>query len=122
MIEYRKLTEIRFVKYMPPTFLIFLGLIVYFGFTFVTLAVFVPMLFVDSKRLFAKKVISTVLISFPCLIVMGIICAIIFIIPALAFSWLANGGNISVKPRLSRSSAQPFVGRLCRRCVAVGSA
>jgi len=83
---------------MPPTFLIFLGLIVYLGLTMVTLVVFVPMLFINSKRLLAKKVIASVVISYPCLIVMGIIWTIIFVIPALTFSWLANAGYISKTP------------------------
>ena len=83
---------------MPPTFLIFLGLIIYLGLTMVTLVVFVPMLFINSKRLLAKKVITTVLISFPCLIVMGIIWTIIFIVPAIVFSWLANSGCITKTP------------------------
>ena len=80
---------------MPPTFFIVLGLIAYFGLTAVTCIIFVPMLFFDRKRLFAKKVLATVLISFPCLIVMGLVFAIIFILPALLFSWLANNGYIS---------------------------
>ena len=80
---------------MPPTFLMFLGLIVYLGLTMVTLVVFVPMLFVNSKRLLAKKVITTVLISFPCLIIMGIVWTTIFIVPALTFSWLANSGYVT---------------------------
>jgi len=79
---------------MPPTFLIFLGLIVYLGLTSVTVVVFVPMLLIDSKKLIAKKVIATVLVSFPCLIAMGLFYAIIFVIPALVFSWFANSGYI----------------------------
>ena len=76
---------------MPPTFFIFLGLIAYLGLTTLTCLVFIPMLFFDSRRLLAKKVIATVLISFPCLIIAGLFFAIIFILPALLFSWLANG-------------------------------
>jgi hypothetical protein len=83
---------------MPPTFFIFLGLIAYLGLTALTCLVFIPMLFLDSKRLFAKKVIATVLISFPCLLVAGLFFAIIFILPALLFSWLANEGYISKTP------------------------
>ena len=83
---------------MPPTFLIFLGFIVYLGLTAVTSVVFVPMLLIDTKRLLAKKILATVLVSFPCLIAMGSFCAVIFVIPALAFSWVANTGYI---PRTS---------------------
>ena len=83
---------------MPPTFFIFLGLIAYLGLTTLTCLVFIPMLFFDSRRLLAKKVIATVLISFPCLIIAGLFFAIIFILPALLFSWLANHGYISSTP------------------------
>ncbi|NEN23212.1 hypothetical protein G3O08_06830 [Cryomorpha ignava] len=83
---------------MPPTFLILLGLIIYIGLASVTLVVFAPMLLIDSKKLLAKKVILTVLISFPCLLVMGLLCVIIFLIPALVFFWLANGGYIPKTP------------------------
>jgi hypothetical protein len=83
---------------MPPTFLIFLGLIAYLGLTVLTCLIFIPMLFFDSKKLFAKKVIATVLISFPCLIVAGLFFTIIFILPALFFSYLANSGYISKTP------------------------
>lgn len=83
---------------MPPTFFIFLGFIVYLGLIVVTSIVFVPMLLIDTKRLLAKKVLATVLVSFPCLITMGLFCAVIFVIPALAFSWLANNGYIPRTP------------------------
>jgi hypothetical protein len=79
---------------MPPTFLIFLGAIAYIGLTTFTCIVFVPMLFIESKKLLAEKVLATVLISFPCLIVTGLLFTIIFILPALLFSWLANSGYI----------------------------
>jgi hypothetical protein len=80
---------------MPPTFLIFLGLIAYLGLTVFTCLIFIPMLFFDSKKLFARKVIATVLVSFPCLIVAGLFFTIIFILPALLFSYLANSDYIS---------------------------
>ena len=85
---------------MPPTFFIFLGAIAYIGLTTVTCIVFVPMLFIDRKKLLAKKVLATVLISFPCLLVMGLLCALIFVLPALLFSWLANNGYIPRTPGL----------------------
>ncbi len=77
---------------MPPTFLLFLGAIVYLGVTLMSLFVFLPMMLIDSKKVFAKKALLTVLISFPCLLVMGIFCAIVFAIPALVFSVLAKSG------------------------------
>ena len=83
---------------MPPTFLIFLGLIVYVGLTVLTLLVFAPMLLINTKKLLAKKVLATVLISFPCLLAMGLLCVIIFVIPALIFFWLANSGYIPRTP------------------------
>ena len=79
---------------MPPTFLIFLAAIAYIGFTTVTCIVFVPMLFIESKKLLAQKILATVLISFPCLIVTGLLFVIISILPALLFSWLASSGYI----------------------------
>ena len=83
---------------MPPTFLIFLGLIAYLGLTALTCLIFIPMLFFDGKRLFAKKVIATVLTSFPCLIITGLFYSVIFIFPTLLFSWLVNSGYISQRP------------------------
>ena len=74
---------------MPPTFPIVLGMIVYLGLNVVTLVVFLPMLFFDNTNILAKKVISTVIISFPCLLVMGLFWGIVFIIPAVAYSWIA---------------------------------
>ena len=79
---------------MPPTFLIFLGAIAYIGLTTLTCIVFIPMLFIESKKLFATKVLATVLISFPCLLVTGLLFIIIFILPALLFFWLMNSGYI----------------------------
>jgi hypothetical protein len=83
---------------MPPTFLIFIGLVIYIGLTAITFIVFAPMLLIDTRRLLAKKVIMTVLISFPCFLVMGLFWAIIFLIPALVFFWLANSGYILRTP------------------------
>jgi len=76
---------------MPATFLIFLGLLVYLGLTILTFIIFTPLLFSDSKKLFAKKVIATVLVSYPSLIVAGIFWSIIFFIPALVVFWIING-------------------------------
>jgi len=75
---------------MPPTFLIFLGLIIYIGITILTLLIFVPLLFIDSKKLFAKKVITTILISLPSLIVTSFVLSMIFILPGLLLFWIIN--------------------------------
>jgi hypothetical protein len=75
---------------MPPTFFLFIAFIVYFWLSLITLIVFAPMLLIDSKRILAKKVIATVLISFPCLIATGIFWAIIFLIPTLIFTWFLH--------------------------------
>jgi hypothetical protein len=80
---------------MPPTFLPFLAFMFYVFGSGVTLVIFLPVLFFKSKRLLAKKIIITVLISFPCLVNTGILIAIIFLLPALLFSWLANHNYIS---------------------------
>ena len=79
---------------MPPTFLIFLGAIAYIGLTTLACIIFIPMLFVESKKLFAKKALATVLISFPCFLLTGLLFTVIFILPALLFFWLANSGYI----------------------------
>jgi hypothetical protein len=83
---------------MPPTFLIFLGFIIYIGLTAITFVFFAPLLLSISKRLFAKKVLLTVFISFPCLLTMGLLWTIIFLIPALVFFWLANSNYIPRTP------------------------
>lgn len=79
---------------MPPSFPVFLGLIVYLTFTALAFVIFIPMLFFQNTRLIAKKVLATVLISFPCLVITGLVFIIILILPALTFSWLANNGYI----------------------------
>src|SRR5258707_1256612 len=85
---------------MPPTFLLFLGAIVYIGVTALTLVLALPMLLFDSKQLLAKKILATVLISFPCLVATGIFCTIFFAIPGLAFFWLANGDRLPKTPQI----------------------
>lgn len=80
---------------MAPTFPIFVGFIIYLGWIAIAMVVFIPMLLFPSKRLFAIKGIATVLISFPCLIVMGLLNALMFLIPALTFKWLAETELIS---------------------------
>lgn len=83
---------------MAPTFLPFLALLLYMAIVVVSLVIFVPMLLIQSKRLLAKKVLITVLISLPCLIVVGILFAIIFFLPALFVSWLTDNNYISQTP------------------------
>ena len=79
---------------MPPTFLLFVGFLVYLLLTVLTAGIIFPILSVLQKRLLAKKFLATVLISFPCLIIMGVLLAIIFVIPGILFYWLANAGYI----------------------------
>jgi hypothetical protein len=83
---------------MPSSFPVFIAFMVYIAITVVALVVFAPMLLFKSTRLLAKKILATVLISFPCLIVMGLFISLIFLIPALIFGWLANGGYLPRKP------------------------
>jgi len=80
---------------MAPTFLPFLAFMLYIAITGVCLVVFAPMLLIQSKKLLAKKVLITVLISFPCLMTVGILFGIIFLLPALLVSWLSNNNYIS---------------------------
>lgn len=79
---------------MPPTFLLFLGFIVYIALVVISSFLLFPFFLIESTKLIAKKIIASILISFPCLIAMGVFWFIIFIIPALEFSWLANSGYI----------------------------
>ena len=46
----------------------------------------------------SKKVLATVLISFPCLIAMALFLSLVFLIPALTFSWLTNNDYIAKTP------------------------
>ena len=86
---------------MPPTFFLFIVFVIYFWLSLVTLVIFLPMLLIDSKKIFAKKVIATVLISFPCLIVAGIFWVVILLIPALIFAWVLNHDYISETAELT---------------------
>jgi hypothetical protein len=83
---------------MPPTFLLLIGFVLYIGFMTVSLAVCIPMLFIKSKKILAKKILFTVAISFPCLIVIGIAVTIISSLPALLLFWIANNNYISKTP------------------------
>lgn len=83
---------------MPPTFLLFIGLMLYIAIMAISLALCIPMLLIKSKKILAKKIIFTVAISFPCLIVVGIAIAIIFLLPALLFFWIANNNYIPRTP------------------------
>src|SRR6478735_8398926 len=75
---------------MPPTFILFLGMLCYIGFITLSLVICIPMLLIESTNLLAKKIILTVLISFPCLLITGFIFTIIGVLPALLFTWLYN--------------------------------
>ena len=86
---------------MPPTFFFFIALVIYFWLSLITLIISLPMLLIDSKKIFAKKVLVTVLISFPCLIVTGIFWTIIFLIPAFLFFWFINQNYISEIPKIT---------------------
>ncbi|MDB5135435.1 MAG: hypothetical protein JWP37_2038 [Mucilaginibacter sp.] len=83
---------------MPPTFLLFIGLMLYIAIMAISLALCIPMLLIKSKKILAKKIIFTVAISFPCLIVVGIAIAIIFLLPALLYFWIANNNYIPRTP------------------------
>lgn len=83
---------------MPPTFPLFIGLILYIGILAIAFVVYIPMLFIKTKRLLAKKIFITIAISFPCLIIVGLAITAIFLFPALIFSWLANNNYIPRVP------------------------
>lgn len=80
---------------MPPTFLLFMGLMLYIAFMAISLTVCIPMLFIKSKKTLAKKIIFTVSISFPCLIVVGTAFCIVFLLPGILFFWMANNDYLS---------------------------
>jgi hypothetical protein len=83
---------------MPPTFLLYIALVFYLFIAGASILIFIPILLIRAKRLFAKKVLITVLISLPCLITVGILLGLLFLLPALLFSWLANNNYISQSP------------------------
>ena len=66
--------------------------------TAMSLVIFGPMFLIRSKRLLSKKVLITVLISLPCLITVAILFGIIFLLPALLFSWLTDNNYITQTP------------------------
>lgn len=80
---------------MPPTFLLFMGLMLYFAFMAISLTVGIPMLLIKSKKTLAKKIIFTVSISFPCLMVVGTAFCIVFLVPGILFFWMADNGYLS---------------------------
>jgi hypothetical protein len=75
---------------VPPTFLIYLATILYFGISCLTLIVFIPMFFFKKMRALAKIIIATVLISLPCLIIVTIFFLTVFAVPAFSFWWLVK--------------------------------
>jgi hypothetical protein len=88
---------------MPPTFLIFLGLIVYIGIMIITILIFVPMLFINTKKTFAKKAIATALFSFPSLIVTAFVLTMIFVLPGLLFLWILKQNYLPQKIAIALS-------------------
>jgi hypothetical protein len=83
---------------MPPTFIPFMAFMAYIAITAVALVVFMPMLVFTATRLLAKKALITVLISLPCLITVAALTGLIFLLPALLFSWLAYHNYIPRTP------------------------
>lgn len=83
---------------MPPTFLLFMGLILYIMIMIITSIFCIPMLLIKSKRILAEKIIFSVLVSFPCLIVVGLALSIILLLPALLFFWIMNNNYIPRTP------------------------
>ena len=90
---------------MPPTFPIFLGAMLYSLLCVVTSIVFVPLLFIKRSKIRAKKVLYTVIISFPCLIITGTLCSIVFVFPAFLFFWLINNNYVTGTPQIIISFA-----------------
>jgi hypothetical protein len=91
LVVYCVISAIAFAVILPTlvvddTFLFVIPLFIYIGLFIVTLAVFVPLLIFGRTRLIAVKVLATVLISFPCLITMGLFGLILISIPALIIS------------------------------------
>ena len=85
---------------MAPTFPIFLGVILYCFLVFVSLIIYVSSLFFKSKRSIGKKFLYTAIISFPCLVVMGFVCLLVYAVPALLFLWLKNNNYLSGTPQI----------------------
>ena len=98
---------------MPPTFLLFLGLIVYLGLTTLTCLIFIPQLFFDKTKLLAKKVMATVLVSFPCLLISGLLFSLIFLIPALLFLCLTYQGHLSKTLEIAFSITGILIFTIC---------
>jgi len=80
---------------MPATFLIFLALLLYIILLGLALLIYTPMLFIKSKKLMAKKVIATVVVSFPCLVIALLLVGMLCAAPGLLLIWLASVEYIS---------------------------
>jgi hypothetical protein len=75
---------------MPPTFFFVIGFIVYLFLVGLTLVIGVPLLFTETKKLFAQKALGIVLVSFPSLIAVTIVIGALLALPGLLFLWLLN--------------------------------
>src|SRR4051794_41037442 len=82
---------------MPPTFFFVIGFIVYLFIVGLTLLICVPLLFVESKKLFAQKALGIVLISFPSLVAVTIVLGALLALPGLLFLWLLNSVTLENK-------------------------
>ncbi|MBW8050306.1 MAG: hypothetical protein FVQ77_08205 [Cytophagales bacterium] len=73
---------------MPPTFLIFMGFIVYFGLLGVAFLIGGPMLLSKNWRIKGKIIILTAIISYPTLLIVGLTLTLIFALPGLGLMFL----------------------------------
>lgn len=93
---YNRLSKLVFINIcMPPSFIVILGFILYIGLSALTLGIFSPMLFISSTKVLAMKIIATVLISFPCLIIILTLFTIVLAIPGMLLLWLLHQDYIS---------------------------
>lgn len=75
---------------MPPTFLLFFGLVFYIALIALSLVICIPMLMIKSKKKLAKKIIFTVATSFPCLLAAIVTMSVLFLVPGILIFWIAN--------------------------------
>lgn len=79
---------------MPPTFLVFIGLITYLGLMGITVLICLPMYLFEKQKKKALLYFLTNLISFPVLIFVGLVLTILFAIPGLGIMYLLNFLNL----------------------------
>lgn len=75
---------------MPPTFLIFLGIVVYGCLMSITFVICLPLYFSKGSRKLAKLIFLTNLISLPTLIFVGTILTAVFVLPGLGLLHLLD--------------------------------